>query len=290
MDWNEPRFSSTYLPKQLGAHTVHSFVAEIEQGLPRTRLRYVDVEWWDKGYKCKTCWPGLVELEQRLQQGQLRKFTMSFGRPPLKPKTHDHFFPELEFVSRASDFSEDKAWPRISLHGCRCHRKDFLLFREIAVRVLELTVHPEHETEFEDGHICYLCRNASLDEVLWSHIEGSLSTRQFDVAIKAAIGVVETRLRERCVALGRIEAQKQTGSDLAVTAYHKDSGCLTPPWPLAAEAIHGAQMTFQGFFLWIRNAYAHHATVMGKNRSAVFETLMYCQFLLRILEESTERS
>ncbi len=72
-------------------------------------------------------------------------------------------------------------------------------------------------------------------------------------------------------------------------AYHRDQGCLTPPWPLATEANTGAQLMFQGFFMYMRNAYMHHSVVMGTDESAVYDLLATCEFLLKVIDSSTKR-
>lgn len=61
------------------------------------------------------------------------------------------------------------------------------------------------------------------------------------------IKIVETKLREKCLAAGSNEAQQKTGADWAVLAFNKQNGCLNPPWPIATEAHQGVQLMFQVF-------------------------------------------
>ena len=95
--------------------------------------------------------------------------------------------------------------------------------------------------------------------------------------------------KEKCLAAGRNEAQHKTGADLAIIAFNKQNGCLNPPWPIATEAQQGVQLMFQGFFMYLRNAFAHNVVVMGEDKSSVFECISTCEFLLNIIEKSTVR-
>ena len=124
---------------------------------------------------------------------------------------------------------------------------------------------------------------------LAASVSGALATRRYEEAMQNAVILVESKLRDKCVWAGRNDAKTVTGNDLAVIAYHPDTGCLRPPWPVAANAEQGAMQLFMGFIQYLRNAFGHNAVVMGGDKSSVSELLAFCEFLLRIIEKSTKR-
>lgn len=128
-----------------------------------------------------------------------------------------------------------------------------------------------------------------VDPELVKQCSGAMEARQFDTALKAALVVVESRLRKKCINSGCKEASESAGADLAVLAFHSSKGCLVPPWPIATQASHGCQLLFQGFFLYFRNAIAHHSEVIGSDRTAVLELMVTCELMLKIIDNSTVR-
>lgn len=181
------------------------------------------------------------------------------------------------------------ATPTLELQSHASSRDNFDAFVSAATKVLGTQAIAAHGLTLDDTRLRERFLSRWVDPDLLAHTSGAVAARQYDVAIKAAIGVVETRLRARCVAAGRVDAKKLGGADLAVEAFHKDKGCLNPPWPVATEAATGAQLLFQGFFLYLRNAFAHHSVVMGADASAVYDALAACEFLLKVIEKSTLR-
>lgn len=177
----------------------------------------------------------------------------------------------------------------LSLSAYGCGETSFLEFVDVARSALGIELAPPPGSTWERERLRARWLREHIDSELVSHISGAIDAGQFDTALKAAIGVVESRLRRRCVAVGCTAALELAGADLAVAAYHKERGCLVPPWPLAVEAAHGSQLMFQGFFLYLRNAFMHNATVMGPNDAAVYDLLATCEFLIKVIDSSAKR-
>ena len=144
-------------------------------------------------------------------------------------------------------------------------------------------------TDDEHGFLIDRLATSIRHPALAQAIRGPLSAKDYDGAVRAATVQVETELRQRCLAVGRAEAQGQTGSDLATTAFSDKAGCLNPPWPVATQARESAHLAFRGFFLYLRNAWGHNATVIGSDPSGVAETIEHCQYLLQVIRDSTIR-
>jgi hypothetical protein len=177
----------------------------------------------------------------------------------------------------------------LALGAVGCYEHAFNHFVQTAAAVLSVELAPPPGSSWHRERLRERWKREHVDIELVTHVSGAIDAGQFDTALKAAIGVVESRLRQRCIAAGNAAAADQAGADLAVTAYHRDRGCLIPPWPVATEASHGTQLMFQGFFLYLRNAYMHNASVMGADESAVYDALATCEFLLKVIDGSTRR-
>lgn len=119
--------------------------------------------------------------------------------------------------------------------------------------------------------------------------ESAMRSHDYDLALSGATILVESALRTRCLKEGCAAAGSVTGAELAVLAFTEEKGCLTPPYAVANRSAHGAFLLFQGFFLYLRNAYGHHSHVVGSDRTYVIEFLSLCDTLLSIVEGSTRR-
>lgn len=142
---------------------------------------------------------------------------------------------------------------------------------------------------WDDERIDKLYQPEYFDVELANLIDSDMKSRQFDAAVRAAAILVETRLKAKCISAGAQDAAGLSGVGLVGRAFHKDNGCLTPPWPIATEVIDGAHQLFRGFVLYVRNATAHNTEFMGKDLSAAIDLLMLCQSLLRIIDASKNR-
>jgi Protein of unknown function (Hypoth_ymh) len=210
-----------------------------------------------------------------------------FAREDMRdsaPSAHDCFY-----LEQHQESSYGLEGPRLEVGAFGVRPESFELFVSIVEGVLPTQRVAAHGLTLDDTRLRERFRSRWVDPDLMSHTSGAISARQYDVAVKAAIGVVETRLRAKCVAAGRAGAQALSGMDLAIEAFHKDRGCLVPPWPVATEAQAGAQLMFQGFFLYLRNAFAHHSVVMGNDTTSVYDVLAMCEFLLKVIDKSTVR-
>jgi hypothetical protein len=124
---------------------------------------------------------------------------------------------------------------------------------------------------------------------LKNKVSKAMENHDYDLAMSAASIFVETKLREKCLSVGAVLAKNQTGVDLAVTSYHEEKGCLSPPFNVADRASHGVFLIFQGFFHYIRNAYGHNTVIMGNDRECIIEYLNFRETLLKIIETSRKR-
>lgn len=222
------------------------------------------------------------------EERSLRKYRLEFcDYFDLKSKCPK--YPSFFLTVRLRDYRPNAPYPRVTVEGQGCWQQDYVCFMDTAVQQLGLTLHQDYPFELENSTVKAHYRRVSSDSAIFATIHGSLEAGQYDTALRTAASLIEDALRQKCIACGREEAKTQQASDLAVTAFHRDNGCLEPPWPVAVEAQLGAQMMFQGFFKYLRNAFAHNAIVMGDDRSAVLECLMLCEFLLKLINGSRQR-
>jgi len=124
---------------------------------------------------------------------------------------------------------------------------------------------------------------------LRKQVDASMVAHSYDPAVSSATVLVESALRKACLKNGCSEAQFASGAELAKLAYHPSDGCLTPPYPVSKEANDGAFHLFRGFFLYLRNAFLHNATVMSTNGRYSVDFLALCQTLLVIINGSRRK-
>ncbi len=178
----------------------------------------------------------------------------------------------------------------IVLAGFNCYKHDFEAYCRIAEEILGLIRAPSKgSTNDSHGFLVDRLAVSIENQALANVIRGPLSTKDYDGAVRAAIVLVEHELRARCVAAGRSESRMQSGSDLAITAFNEKTGCLIPPWSVSAQANEGVHLAFRGFFLHLRNAWGHNATVAGPDASGVDMLIEHCQYLLHLIGQSKNR-
>lgn len=235
------------------------------------------------------------EFERVFQEHlpELRRYTFYFY--PGKADTgraRDRVQFELAVVRRSKFGDVDEAARRITLDGLGCYQHDFDEFVATATHALGLQrppLAPPAGMDWDDVAIkerSQSIRNPDLKNA----VAGAMSGCRYEQAMQNAVILVESMLRHKCMIAGRSEAQVATGSELAVIAYHPDTGCLRPPWSVATNATQGAMQLFMGFVLYLRNAFGHHSVVMGGDKSCVMELLGFCEFLLAVIHKSDLRS
>jgi len=143
-------------------------------------------------------------------------------------------------------------------------------------------------TDIYDDLLAHFIKSDFIDNESRTLISGAISTRQYELAIKAISGLVESTLRDKLESFGVSEASSSAGVELAKLAYNKSNGHLSPPWPIAKESYEGTYLLFSGFFLWIRNGF-HHKTKVFKSKEGILELLTLSCSLLRIINLSAKR-
>ncbi len=221
-------------------------------------------------------------------RGSFRRFTFYFyGGKRSDSSSIDRIQFGLQVVMRRKFGAE--ADRRIRLSGIGCERSDYERFVGIATSVLHLRKAPPAGMDWDDVALDERVSAGIINADLVDAISGALGARRYEEAMQNAVILVESKLREKCLSAGGDDAQNATGNNLAVIAYHPDTGCLRPPWPVAVNADQGVMQLFMGFIQYLRNAFGHNALVMGGDKSSVFELLAFCEFLLAIIEKSTKR-
>ncbi len=223
-------------------------------------------------------------------QGVIRKFELRVGYPKKCGYMEAPFWITVRIAENEHHFKPSKKYPTITLHnidrgprwGDHCSFDHFCNFMEQEWN-LELT---ERQLKF---NVFHEYTQTISNKKLRSLTEANMRTHNYDAALSNAGTMIESELREACISAGNNQAKGQTGDNLAVTAYGEANGCLTPPWDIATQACKGTQLLFQGFFAYIRNAYNHHAVVMGGSRDNIVEFLKGCEFLLNIIDHSSPR-
>jgi hypothetical protein len=196
---------------------------------------------------------------------------------------------ELHVVMRSKYGDKDDAERAIGLSGLGCYRGDFDEFVRIATHILHLEESLPSGADFEHESIIARWDCAVRDPELRMATEAPIRAKQYDDALRSAVVLVETKLRKKCLGVGAAVPKGKTGKDLAPIAYHPATGCLEAPWPIAAKAAEGAQLLFMGFMQYLRNAFVHNTVVMGTDKSAVFEALACCEFLIKVIDKSVKR-
>jgi hypothetical protein len=282
-------YRTRYYYRDISIQELEKFISTVktrlETGLGRIDIRSIEPEEFNREYNAS--WEKFRSIFLDYYKS-IRTYSIYFSSQKMGGRAPADFVFVKIVVCLQGKFGEDTG-KEIELCGCACYPNTYKTFVEIAVQELSLKEAPPPGMDFEDESILHRWQSGTKDSSLITLTEGAIKTKQYDVAVKAAISLVESRLREKCMAAGSSNAKHQAGPDLAVTAYHKDKGCLDPPWAIASEAQQGAQLLFQGFFFYLRNAYAHHSVVMGSDKSTAYECLAICEFLMKIVEKSVPR-
>ena len=278
-----PRYSVCYASRDIEPEELEEFVAQVLRKFENLTLDFVMIDF-------------IRRLRKNVYRGKLAHYRRAHAKWKDDIRKYRlHFCGRycstlyVELTVRMRDYRDTASYAKIELDGKRCNRSDFAALAEVARSTLRLEPYPGKEWGFEDSVIKQDCERAICDDQLREQTIASISDGQYDAALRTASSLVEDLLRHKCLAAGRAEAATQTGGDLAVTAFNDRSGCLSPPWPLATQAQLGVQLMFQGFFLYVRNAFVHNAVVTGQERQAIFECLMTCEFLLQLVKRSSVR-
>ena len=194
----------------------------------------------------------------------------------------------IEVVCRSKFGNVDENARLIRLHGLNCTGKDFNYFCEACDEILHLSPYFPPGKDKHDLLIEGFLESEYLLPEVNTLIVGAVNTGQYDLAIKALSGVVESNLRDKLIDIGATEAESKAGIELAKIAYNKSTGLLIPPWPKSHESIQGCHIVFNGFFLWIRNGFHHHTEVV-ETKEGVLELIQLCNSLIKIIELSTIR-
>lgn len=285
------KHTAEYTPKMLGPDDVRDYHIALHKEFDHVRIRSVEIKYTRKSDRLTDSFlkfEDLVKLWPKLHH-EMRGFEIVFSSAfDMKSSSH-YYTPHLRLRQRYRTKSGDERL-QLTLEGHSVTEDFFSISQRILGTSLKLERVPHGGKTWDELRFLRLWNHREIDPGLRNHITGAVDAGQYDTALKAAVSEVESRLREKCVAVGCQGAKGVSGADLAVLAYHKDKGCLSPPWPLATEASHGAQLLFQGFFLYIRNAYAHNSGVMERDVSCVYEMIMFCELLLRIISKSSVRN
>jgi hypothetical protein len=192
-------------------------------------------------------------------------------------------------VTARSKFGDnDENEKKISLEGLNCSEKDFVYFKKAVFEVVKLEKYYPPGTNIYDDILARFIKSDFIDNESKTLITGAISTRQYELAIKAISGLVESALRDKLDSLGVAAAADSGGIELAKLAYNKNNGYLSPPWPIAKESQEGAYLLFSGYILWIRNGF-HHQTKIFATKEGILELLTLSCALLRIVNLSAKR-
>jgi hypothetical protein len=194
----------------------------------------------------------------------------------------------ITVTARSKFGDDDDNVKRISLRGINCYEHDFAYFKKAVFEVIELEKYYSPGTDMYDALLASFIKSDYIDNESRTLISGAISTRQYELAIKAISGLVESTLRDKLESLGVNEAYSIAGIELSNLAFNKQHGHLSPPWAVARESQEGAQLLFNGFFLWIRNGF-HHQTKIFISKDGILELLTLVCSLLRIIKLSTKR-
>ncbi|MBA3698612.1 MAG: hypothetical protein H0W78_07150 [Planctomycetes bacterium] len=133
-----------------------------------------------------------------------------------------------------------------------------------------------------------MLRNEIRHEPLLRITAGPFANSDYDDAISSAATLCEKEFRAHLSASGATLNPTDTGVDLSRIAYHDQSGFLSPPYPVASQANHGAFLMAQGFFLYIRNGFSHNH-VAGISPKDAYHFLRLCDDFLFLILNSKKR-
>ncbi len=177
-------------------------------------------------------------------------------------------------VTCRSKFGDkDDEHQKIELRGLNCYERDFDYFIKAADEILGLKPYFPPGVDAYDMTMSSFLDSSFLLPEAKAFVAGSIQTRQYDLAIKALAGLVESNLREKITSHGMPSAGSAAGVDLAKIAYEKESGILRPPWNIATESSQGVHLMVRGFFLWIRNGFHHHTRILEHDKDGALELI-----------------
>jgi hypothetical protein len=219
----------------------------------------------------------------------IRTYDIRFCHPNIGSKALANFASLGIIVTARSKFGDnDENEKVIELIGLNCSERDFGYFKKAIFEVVKLEKYYAPGTDMYDDLLARFIKSDFIDNESRTLIDGAISSRQYELAIKAISGLVESTLRDKLESLGVEEASWSAGIELAKLAYNKINGYLSPPWSIAKESHEGVYLLFSGFFLWIRNAF-HHQTKIFTSKEGILELLTLSCSLIRIINLSTKR-
>ncbi len=219
----------------------------------------------------------------------IRGYSIKFCSQNIKGRALMDFVTLGIGVGMRSKFGDnDEHSKGISLQGLNCTERDFAYFKKAVCEVVKLEKYYAPGTDEYDDLLARFIKSDYIDNESRTLISGAISTRQYELAVKAISGLVESTLRDKLESLGVTEASSCAGTELSNLAFNRTKGHLSPPWSIAKESEQGAQQLFNGFFLWIRNGF-HHQTEIFASKDGILQLLTLSCSLLRIINLSTKR-
>lgn len=219
----------------------------------------------------------------------IRTYAIVFTSTKLGSKALGDFASlEITVTARSKFGDNDENEKVIELQGLNCAEGDFRYFKKAIFEVVKLEKYYAPGTDMYDDLLANFIKSDFINNESKTLISGAISTRQYELAIKAISGLVESTLRDKLESFGVSEASSSAGVELAKLAFNKNNGYLSPPWLIAKESHEGAYLLFNGFFLWIRNGF-HHKTKVFTSKEGILELLTLSCSLLRIIKLSTKR-
>ncbi|OGU60971.1 MAG: hypothetical protein A2X64_02910 [Ignavibacteria bacterium GWF2_33_9] len=192
----------------------------------------------------------------------------------------------MKVIAKSKFGDNDENEKKIILDSLNCFENDFNYFKKAVFEIVKFEKYYPPGKDVYDDVIARFTNSDFIDDESKMLITGAISNQQYELAIKAISGLVESRLRNKLESLGVSSAANSAGIELAKLAYNKNSGCLIPPWPIAKESNEGAHLLLSGYMLWIRNGF-HHQTKIFTSKEGVLELLALSCALLRIINLST---
>ena len=179
----------------------------------------------------------------------IRTYAIIFASVKLGGKALIDFASLTITVTARSKFGDnDENEKVIELRGLNCSKYDFGYFEKAIFEVVKLEKYYAPGTDIYDDLLAHFINSDFIDNESRTLISGAISTRQYELAIKAISGLVESTLRDKLELFGVSEASSSAGVELAKLAYNKSNGYLSPPWLIAKESYEGVHLLFNGFF------------------------------------------
>ncbi|MBK9188059.1 MAG: hypothetical protein IPM33_03790 [Phycisphaerales bacterium] len=219
--------------------------------------------------------------------GNLRKYELTYQYDECK-RVVKGMMPSvtIRVQFKEKDGSESR---RISVSGYGCHAGDYQKFIDLCIDAWNTAVVAPPGLTMAQYALSLLYNEKMFNADLGPDTTPLVNRRQYDAAVRNMAVLIEASLRQKCIDAGEVRANNQTGCTLAVTAFHPETGCLRPPWPVADDACKGMQLLLMGYFQYIRNAWAHNAVVVGEDACGVHELLHLSNAIYTLIKSSAPR-